>query len=82
MNMPVIPTQDAFILHVITTRPYVVVIQFRRKARAYISCKTMADVRETIRRHKLMKEVTYIYYNIPELQHIEAYDVRDPTRYV
>ena len=77
-----ISIQDALILHVITKRPYVVVVQFRDKARVYINCKTMADVRETIRRHKLTKDVTYIYYNIPELVHIEAYDVRDPTRYV
>jgi hypothetical protein len=77
-----IPIQDTLILHAITKRPYVVVVQFRRKDRAYINCKTMTDVRETIRRHKLMKDVTYIYYNIPELVHIEAYDARDPTRYV
>ena len=77
-----ISIQDALILHVITKRPYVVVVQFRRKARSYANCKTMADVRETIRRHKLMKDVTYIHYNIIELVHIEAYDVRDPTRYV
>jgi hypothetical protein len=77
-----IPIQDTLILHAITNRPYVVVVQFRGKARSYINCKTMADVRETIRRHKLMKDVTYIYYNIPELVHIEAYDARDPTRYV
>lgn len=76
-----IPIQDALILHVVTKRPYVVVIQFRSIGRSYINCKTMSDVRETIRRHKLIKDVTYIYYNIPELVHIEAYDVRDPTRY-
>jgi hypothetical protein len=57
-----IPIQDALILQVITKRPYVVVVQFRKKARAYINCATMTDVRETIRRHKLMKDVTYIYY--------------------
>jgi hypothetical protein len=80
MNIPVI---DTAILHTITKRPFVVVVQFRSsRDRAYITCQTMVDVRETIRRHKLMKDVTYIYYNIPELQHIEAYDARDPTRYV
>jgi hypothetical protein len=77
-----ISIQDTLILHVITKRPYVVVVQSRHKARAYINCATMTDVRETIRRHKLMKDVRYIYYNIPELVHIEAYDARDPTRYV
>jgi hypothetical protein len=82
MNIPVIPIQDALILHAITKRPYVVVIQFRRKARAYINCANMTDVRETIKRHKKIRDVTYIYYNIPELQHIEAYDARDKERYV
>jgi hypothetical protein len=78
-----ISIRDALILHTITHRPYTVVIQFRfQKARAYISCETMASVRETIRRHKLKRDVAYIYYNIPELEHVEAYDVRDPERYV
>jgi hypothetical protein len=79
MNVSIL---DTAILHAITKRPYTVVVQFRRKARAYLSCETLSAVRETIRRHKLMRDVTYIYYNIPELQHIEAYDARDPTRYV
>jgi hypothetical protein len=77
-----IPIQDTLILDVITKRPYVVVIQYRRKARSYISCKSMDEVRETIRRHKLISDVTYIRYNIPEVVHIEAYDAREPTRYV
>jgi hypothetical protein len=41
----------------------------------------MEVVRKTIKQHRLIKSVKYIYYNIPELQHIEAYDVRDPERY-
>jgi hypothetical protein len=77
-----IPLKDTLILHTIINRPYTVVVQFRNRARSYISCDTMAGVRETIRRHKLLRDVTYIYYNIPELQHVEAYDVRDPERYV
>jgi hypothetical protein len=77
-----ITIQDTLILRVITERPHVVVVQFRRKARSYVSCKTITKVRETIHRHKLMKDITYIYYNIPELVHIESYDARDPTRYV
>jgi hypothetical protein len=80
MNIPVI---DTAILHMMTKRPFVVVAQFRsRKDRAYITCQSLASVRDTIRRHKTMLDVTYIYYNIPELQHIEAYDARDPSRYV
>jgi hypothetical protein len=38
--------------------------------------------RETIKRHRLIKDVTYIFYDVAELQHIEAYDARDPGRYV
>jgi hypothetical protein len=32
----------------------------------------MAAARETIKRHRLFKDVTYIFYNVPELQHIET----------
>jgi hypothetical protein len=42
----------------------------------------MAAARETIKRHRLIKDVTYIFYNVPELQDVEAYDARDPERYV
>jgi hypothetical protein len=47
-----------------------------------IPAVSMAAARETIKRHRLIKDVTYIFYNVPELQHIEAYDARDPERYV
>jgi hypothetical protein len=79
MNMSI---RDTAILHKLTRRPYVVVIQYRNRARAYLSCDSIDTVRNTIKQHKLVKNVTYIYYNIPELQHIEAYDIRDPNRYV
>jgi hypothetical protein len=62
--------------------PYTVVIQFRKKQRHYIKCETMAKVRETTVSYCQKREVTYIHYNMPEEDHIEAYDVRDPTRYV
>jgi hypothetical protein len=37
---------------------------------------------ETIVAYRKKKGVTYIQYNIPDEDHIEAYDVRDPRRYV
>jgi hypothetical protein len=75
--------QDTVILHTITKPLYTVVIQYRSKrARVYVSCESMASVRDTIKRHKLNKDVTYIFYNIPELLKIDAYDARDPDRYV
>jgi hypothetical protein len=54
--------------------PYTVVIQFRNRQRSYIKCETMAKARETIVHYRTNRKVTYIYYNIPELDHIEAYD--------
>jgi hypothetical protein len=78
MNMSI---QDTAILDNIMHRPYVVVIQYRNRTRAYISCDSMDAVRKTIKHHKRANDVTYIYYNISELQHIEAYDARDPGRY-
>jgi hypothetical protein len=62
--------------------PYTVVIQFRNRQRQYIKCETMKQTRETIVHYRKTPKVTYIHYNIPELEHIEAYDVRDITRYV
>jgi hypothetical protein len=79
MNMTL---RDTAILHKITYRPYVVVVQYRNRTRAYLSCDRMEAVRKTIKQHRSIKTVTYIHYNIPELQHIEAYDIRDPERYV
>jgi Ran GTPase-activating protein (RanGAP) involved in mRNA processing and transport len=76
-----ISLRDTAILHKITDRPYVVVVQYHNRARAYLSCESMEVARKTIKQHRLIKAVKYIYYNIPELQHIEAYDVRDPERY-
>jgi hypothetical protein len=82
MNAPV-TIQDAVILHTITEPLYTVVIQYHSKrARAYITCESMASVRDTIKRHERIKDVTYIFYSIPELQKIDAYDARDPDRYV
>ena len=75
--------QDMAVLHAITKRLYTVVIQYRRKlARVYIACESMANVRDTIKRHRRIKDVTYIFYNIPELPKIYAYDARDPNRHV
>jgi hypothetical protein len=62
--------------------PYTVVIQFRNRNRSYIKCETMANVRQTIVSYRRDRKVTYFHYNISELEHIEAYDVRNPTRYV
>jgi hypothetical protein len=73
--------QDTAILRRVT--PYTVVIQYAStRARAYISCLPLASVRETIKRHRLINGAKFIYYNIPELDYIVAYDARDPTRYV
>lgn len=63
--------------------PYTVVTQFRNKrVRSCIKCETMAQVRDAIKRQRANPNVTYIFYNIPEMDHIEAYDVRDRNRYV
>lgn len=66
------------------TKPlYTVVVQFHSKrTRAYLSCEDMKTVRETIRRHKLIKDVKFIYYKMRDCEYIVAYDSRDPTRYV
>jgi hypothetical protein len=73
--------QDTTILRRVT--PYTVVIQYAStRAPAYISCLTLASVRDTINRHRLIKGVKFIYYNIPELDYIVAYDARELTRYV
>jgi hypothetical protein len=73
--------QDTAILRKVTT--YTVVVQYvNSRARVYISCLTLATVRETINRHRLIKDVKFIHYNIPKLDYIVAYDARDPTRYV
>jgi hypothetical protein len=72
---------DTVLLYNITHRPYCVVVQYRNRSRAYLTCDSMEAVRMTVKQHKSIKTVTYIYYNVPELQHIEAYDARDPTRY-
>jgi hypothetical protein len=73
--------QDTAVLRRIN--PYTVVIQYANaRARVYISCLTLEAVRETIKRHRLIKAVKFIHYNIPELDYIVAYDARDPTRYV
>jgi hypothetical protein len=78
MNMSL---RDTAILHKITDRPYVVVVQYQDRACAYLSCESMEVVRKTIKHHRLIKGVKYIHYSISELQHIEAYDIRDPMRY-
>jgi hypothetical protein len=73
--------QDTAILRRVNS--YTVVIQYANtRARAYISCLTLASARDTIKRHRLIEGVKFIYYNIPELDYIVAYDARDPTRYV
>jgi hypothetical protein len=66
-----------------TSSRYAVVIQYkdRRKRREYIKCETFAKVRAAIKLYRQMSSVSYIYYNIPDEEHIEAYDARDPTRY-
>jgi hypothetical protein len=75
--------QDAAIIHNIQHRPYVVIVQYHStRARVYITCESMASVRDTIKRHRRIKDVRYIFYNIPELQKIDAYDAREPDRYV
>jgi hypothetical protein len=78
MNMSL---RDTAIRHKITDRPYVVVVQYHNRDRAYLSCENMEVARKTTRQHRLIKAVKAIYYSIPELQHIEAYDVSDPERY-
>jgi hypothetical protein len=73
--------QDTAILRKVTQ--YTAVIQYANaRARVYISCITLEAVRETIKRHRLIKGVKFIHYNIPELDYIVAYDARDPMRYV
>jgi hypothetical protein len=76
-----ISMRDAAIIDRLTRSPYVVVVQYRTRARAYLSCDSMDAVRNTIKQHKLVKTVTHIYYNLPSLMHIEAYDARAPDRY-
>jgi hypothetical protein len=73
--------QDTALLRKVT--PYTVVVQYANsRARVYISCLTLATVRETIKRQRIIKGVKFIHYNMPELDYIVAYDARDPTRYV
>jgi hypothetical protein len=62
--------------------PYTVCVQFYNRQRSYIKCETMAKARRVITLNRNDSLVSYIYYNIPDLEHIEAYDARDPTRYV
>jgi hypothetical protein len=62
--------------------PYTVCVQFHNRQRSYIKCETMVEARRIITLNRKDKLVSYIYYNIPDLEHIEAYDARDPTRYV
>jgi hypothetical protein len=80
MNIAVVPKTSKLIPRVETR--YTVVVQYGKKPRQYIKCETMAATRETIVAYRKKKGVTYIQYNIPDEDHIEAYDVRDPRRYV
>jgi hypothetical protein len=76
-----ISMRDTAVVDRLTKSPYVVVVQYRDRARTYLSCDSMDAIRNTIKQHKLIKAVTYIYYNMPTLMHIEAYDAREPDRY-
>jgi hypothetical protein len=62
--------------------PYTVCMQYTNRERTYVKCETMAQVRETVVRNRKNPKVTYIYFSIPEMDKIDAYDVRDPERYV
>jgi hypothetical protein len=78
MNIAVTPA-ITLIPHIET--PFTVVIQYGKKPRQYIKCETMKAARDTIVTYRKKRGVTYIHYNIPEMDHIEAYDVRDAARY-
>lgn len=80
MNIAVVSNPSKLIADVKT--PYTVVIQTTKKLRQYIRCETMKHVLATIHYHRQRRDVTFIHYNIPELDYIVAYDARDPTRYV
>ena len=61
---------------------YTVVIQFKgKRIRQYIKCETYAKARSVINIHRVNPSVSYIYYNIPGEDKIDAYDARDPKRY-
>jgi hypothetical protein len=62
--------------------PYCVVIQYRGRERQYIRCEKLVNVRRVVLLYRNNPEVKYIYYNIPDLDFISAYDARDPGKYV
>jgi hypothetical protein len=62
---------------------YTVVIQFKgKRVRQYIKCETYAKARRVINIHRANSSVSYIYYSIPGEDKIDAYDCREPERYV
>jgi hypothetical protein len=62
--------------------PYCVVIQYRGRERGYVRCETLERVRFVVKEYRGHPEVKYIYYNVPDLDFIGAYDARDPGKYV
>ena len=62
--------------------PYCVVIQYRGRERSYIRCHKLYQVRKEVVAHRKHPAVKFIYYTAPDIEFIEAYDARDPGRYV
>jgi hypothetical protein len=66
--------------------PYTVVIQYHNRERVHIKCETLRQVRKEVLKHRSNRLVKYIHYNIQfdvnEVEKIDAYDARDPRRYV